>query len=112
MHGLYDLANKSYIQTCFLSPLLMTMKGYCFGYLQRKAAPPYFNIINNREDEGNWITVMKYALGTSFLPIYKENVVYLKNKDGSIKKDNAGNPIPDPQKTWDRVSVGVFINTL
>lgn len=112
MHGLYDLSNKSYIQTCFLSPALLTMKGYCFGYLQKKAAPAHYNIIQGREDEGTWQTLLKFALGTTFLPIYEHNLAYRKDAGGNIIKDKNGNPVVDEQRTWNQVSIGLLTNAL
>lgn len=111
MHGLYDLANKSYVQTAIYSPLLMVMKGYVFGYLQRKAAPSHYSIVMDREEEGAWNSYFKGLLG-AFFPIYEEVRQPMLDESGNPLKDKNGETVYNKDVSVERVCVNLMTKLL
>lgn len=65
MHGIYNKANKTTMHASVLGSMLMALRGYLLGYIERDWAQTREDATLGRAAEGDYLTFVKY-LGYSF----------------------------------------------
>lgn len=60
MHGIYNKANKPAINGSVISSMLLSMRGYLLGYIERDLSSSRYDITLQRSTEGSILSFIKY----------------------------------------------------
>jgi hypothetical protein len=71
LHGIYNTMDKTAFQQNFFGNLVMSMRGYALGMLNRRIGNSSFNVAQEKVTEGNLNTLAKVAIFTAFAPAFK-----------------------------------------
>lgn len=71
LHGIYNNMDKTAFQQNFFGNLVMSMRGYALGMINRRIANSSFNLSQNKVTEGNLNTLAKVAIPFFLFPVIK-----------------------------------------
>lgn len=71
LHGIYNTMDKTAFQQNFIGNLVMSMRGYALGMINRRIANSSFNLAQNKVTEGSLNTFAKVAASFFLFPVIK-----------------------------------------